>query len=144
MTRIARLGLAVALGVCLAGVFAFGAAAACVTTANCPIDRVCVPPGGPQWFNDLFHIRPECRARACNSDADCPGSRPLCRLGICQGTANSAANQPVSSGPAPRGVGSACGRVKFGQVTKSVGCPRPLTCVKVGNAEQGTCREPRT
>lgn len=144
MTRFARWGLAVALGICLAGIFSFQASAACVTTANCPIDRVCVPPDVPSWFADLFNIRATCQARACNFDVDCPGSRPLCRNGICQGRITSSHDQPVSSGPAPQGVGSACGRVRFGQVTKNVGCPRPMTCVKVGNAEQGTCREPRT
>jgi hypothetical protein len=142
MTRLAGLLLAVALGLCLPGVAVFDASAACVTTANCPIDRVCVAPDAPDWVADLFHIRPECRARACNSDADCPGTRPLCRLGICQGGRNSVANQPISPGPAPRGVGSACGRIQFGQVKKSVGCPKRLVCVRPGNSERGTCQEP--
>jgi hypothetical protein len=143
MKHLARLVFASALGVGLATSPASSADRKCFVTGDCPATQMCI-----QHFSTLgqftFRGEPRCETVICNSDAECGTSTAsrICLRGFCQSpnTPPARPSRPPPPQPGPQAEGAACGQVKFGQVTKTVGCLKPFVCVKAGRARSGTCR----
>jgi len=149
MKRFAGLALCLCLGLVTAAPVASGQERSCNVTAECSSTTVCTQEFiaiGPFVFGPSDR---RCRVKICNDDTDCArfATRTVCLRGLCTGTVRGTFRDPPPPPPplppgGRVGEGSACGRIKIGQVTKNVGCPRPFVCDK-GTRERGVCVRPQ-
>lgn|SRR5574337_477634 len=114
----------------------------CRSNSQCSSDTTCQ--------NSWIPFMKECKRQPCNMSFQlgvdarsdmCPGDRPSCELGFCQGpeAPPSGGGGGISQGD----VGGRCGEIKLGLVTKNVGCKPGLQCVKVpASSRSGTCQRP--
>lgn len=113
--------------------------ATCTSTNQCPATHVCLP-------HKVLPGVKECQQQYCNADSECPSARPSCHNGACMSLTSGGGGGGTgggTGGSAPAGsLGTKCGQVKFGQVTKNLGCQKGLQCVKVpASSPSGTCQK---
>jgi hypothetical protein len=130
----------------------------CDFSGDCPMPLMCQP----GWFGGY------CGVQACNADTDCRNGS-ICDFGVCQIACTNSGNCPAGQicvrgesrrvcapRPAPSSSGGggssssggttryyieggACGTIRFGQVTKHLGCAPGLRCSNPNG--RGTCQK---
>jgi hypothetical protein len=152
MIRIASYGLIALVLTLFAASYAI--AQQCQFNGDCPMPQTCQP--------GLFGGH--CDIQACNADTDCRNGS-ACALGICQSVCVRTSDCPtgqacvnlegrrvcvIAQQPAPSGAGGgptryyieggACGIIRFGHVTKHLGCAPGLLCSNPNG--RGVCVRP--
>ena len=159
MTRITRRALTICAAIALSHFATANSVAQqwCDFSGNCPMPLTCQP----GWFGGY------CGIQACNADTDCRNGS-VCDFGLCQSLCTSTRDCPAGqicargesrricmTAPASGGGGGGgsgggttryyiegglCGTIRYGQVTKHLGCAPGLRCSNPNG--RGTCQKP--